>query len=137
MQLRPQPAVSRLPITGFSETRGEAGVEESSVFLSYTLWRFADDRTDSRNEIEMDEATRQALEEEPDWERPPWLIEQTRLFRYPMLWEAVRTSWYPSIPHPSAALTTQIAQHANHILRNVSATSSIYPPELDTITGGK
>ena len=95
----PQPALTRLPITGFTESSGWAGHEELTVEFSYTLWRYPEDRSDPRNEIELDEQTRRAIDEEPPWGRPAWLVEQVQLFRYPMLWSAVRTAWQAS-PDP-------------------------------------
>lgn len=119
IELRPQPSISRTPITGFTESRGSmTGLTESSVQLSYTLWRYPEDRSDPRNEVELDERTRRSIDEEPPWGRPAWLREQAQLFHYPILWEAVRTSWYGSVDHPRAALPLQIVDHANHVLRN-------------------
>lgn len=54
-QLRPQPAVTRAPITGFTESTGALGHQELSVQFSCTLWRYPEDHADPRNEIELDE----------------------------------------------------------------------------------
>jgi hypothetical protein len=64
---------------------------EASV--SYTLWRNPDELDDPVNLAEMDEQQRRALEVAPGWPRPPWLVEQVRRMRYPVLWECVRTQW--------------------------------------------
>lgn len=117
-QLRPQPSLTRAPITGFTESTGSAGREELAVLFTYTLWRYPDDRSDPRNEVELDERTRRAIEEEPPWGRPAWLIEQAQLFRYPMLWEAVRTAWHASPDPERHSLTQQLVDHTNHVLRN-------------------
>lgn len=118
-ELLPQPAVTRLPITGFTETSGWAGHEELTVEFSYTLWRYPEDRSDPRNEIELDEQTRRDIEEEPPWGRPAWLAEQAQLFRYPMLWSAVRTAWQASPDPERHALTSVLIDHTNDVLRNV------------------
>lgn len=118
-ELLPQPAVTRLPITGFTETSGWAGHEELTVEFSYTLWRYPEDRSDPRNEIELDEQTRRSIEEEPPWGRPAWLAEQAQLFRYPMLWSAVRTAWQASPDPERHALTPVLIDHTNDVLRNV------------------
>jgi hypothetical protein len=117
-ELRPQPALTRVPITGFTEIGGATGREEISAAFSYTLWRYPDDHADPRNEIELDEATRRSLEDEPPWGRPAWLIEQVQAFRYPMLWEAVRTTWRASRAREGSTLSDQLVAHTNHILRN-------------------
>ncbi|WJL96525.1 hypothetical protein QSU92_04910 [Microbacterium sp. ET2] len=118
LQLVPQPTLARMPITGFAESTGTGGLAHQTVSFSYTLWRYPDDRSDPRNEVELDAATRRAIDEEPPWGRPAWLIEQAQLFRYPMVSEAVRTTWHadPSAPH--ASLETQLVHHMNHVLRN-------------------
>lgn len=116
--LRPQPSLTRVSIAGFMEVGGATGPDETSASFSYTLWRYPDDHADPRNEVELDEATRRSLEEEPPWERPAWLIEQVKMFRYPMLWEAVRTSWHASADREGSSLSEQLVAHTNHILRN-------------------
>lgn len=117
-QLKPQPSLSRAPIAGFMESRGAAGREELAVLFTYTLWRYPEDRSDPRNEVELDERIRRAIEEEPPWGRPAWLIEQAQIFRYPMLWEAVRTAWHASPDPQLASLPQQLIDHTNHVLRN-------------------
>ncbi|WP_136043129.1 MULTISPECIES: hypothetical protein [unclassified Microbacterium] len=117
-ELRPQPALTRIPIASFTEIGGATGREEISAAFSYTLWRYPDDHADPRNEIELDEATRRSLDDEPPWGRPAWLIEQVKVFRYPMLWEAVRTTWNASPAREGTSLAEQLVDHTNHILRN-------------------
>ncbi|WP_311877171.1 hypothetical protein [Microbacterium forte] len=123
-QLRPQPSLTRIPGASFMEMGASAaagapmGLAESSVSLTYTLWRNPDDHSDPRNEIELDPGIRRSIEEEPPWGRPAWLIERAQLLKYPMLWEAVRTSWQASPDPERHALSEQLVDHANHILRN-------------------
>lgn len=118
-QLRPQPGITRLPITGFTESSGWAGHEELTVEFSYTLWRYPEDRSDPRNEIELDEQTRRSIEEEPPWGRPAWLVEQAQFFRYPMLWSAIRTAWQASPDPERHALAPLLVDHTNDVLRNI------------------
>jgi hypothetical protein len=117
-QLRPQPSLTRAPLASFTESNGSAGQKELSVSFTYTLWKYPDDRSDPRNEIELDERTRRAIEEEPPWGRPTWLIEQAQIFRYPMLSDAIRTAWHASPERERASLPQQLVDHTNHVLRN-------------------
>lgn len=117
-ELRPQPSLTRAPITGFTESSGPAGRDELTVAFTYTLWKYPDDHSDPRNEVELDERTRRAIEEEPPWGRPAWLVEQAQIFRYPMLSEAVRTAWHASPDPERASLPQQLIDHTNHVLRN-------------------
>lgn len=117
-ELRSQPALTRVPGAGFAEATGSAGRTESSASFTFTLWRHPEDHSDPRNEIELDPQVRRSLEEEPPWGRPAWLIEQAQLFKYPMLWEAVRTTWHASAETEHASLAQQLVDHANHVLRN-------------------
>ena len=113
-QLRPQPSLTRIPGASFMEMGESAaagapmGLAESSVSLTYTLWRNPDDHSDPRNEIELDPGIRRSIEEEPPWGRPAWLIERAQLLKYPMLWEAVRTSWQAS-PDPERHALSQLS----------------------------
>lgn len=117
-QLKPQPSLTRAPIAGYTESNGAAGQEELSVLFTYTLWKHPDDHDDPRNEIELDERTRRSIEEEPPWGRPTWLIEQAQIFRYPMLWEVVRTARHASPDPERHSLPQQLVDHTNHVLRN-------------------
>lgn len=117
-QLRPQRSLTRVPMTGFTEMGGPNGADEVSVQFTYTLWRYPDDRSDPRNEIEVDERTRRAIEDDPPWGRPAWLKEQARIFLYPMLWEATRTAWHASPDRDRHSLSQQLLDHTNHVLRN-------------------
>ncbi|UYO96501.1 hypothetical protein OED01_12935 [Microbacterium sp. M28] len=117
-QLTPQPSLTRAPVVGFTEIGGAVELEELSVLFTYTLWKHPDDHSDTRNEIELDEQTRRDIEEEPAWGRPAWLIEQVQLFRYPMLWDAVRTARHASPDRVRHSLEQQLVDHTNHVLRN-------------------
>lgn len=118
VQLTPRPSLTRSPITGFAESLGPAGREDSTVAFTYTLWRHPEDHADPRNEIELDERTRRAIEEEPPWGRPTWLIAQARLLKYPMLWEAVRTTWSAASGTRRTSLPQSLMDHTDHVLRN-------------------
>jgi hypothetical protein len=125
-QLRPQASLTRIPGASFMEmgtaaatgTNAPTVVSESSVSFNYTLWRHPDDHSDPRNEVELDPGIRRSIDEEPPWGRPAWVIERAQLLKYPMLWEAVRSSWQASPDRERHSLSQQLVDHTNHILRN-------------------
>lgn len=117
MGLVPQPAIEDTDAVGISDGRDAAGLSQLSVSITYTLWRNPDDRDDSVNLADLDEQTRWAIDHEPPWPRPAWLIEQVERMRYPQLWEAVRTSWHRD-PSEHTTVSRQLVEHANYILMN-------------------
>ncbi len=97
-----------------------AGMPEPShmtVSVSYTLWRNPADRFDPANLAELDESTRRALDGPFPVPRPAWLVERVERMRYPMLWEAVRTTWH-RVPSELSAPARLLVEQANHILMN-------------------
>ncbi|RNI21711.1 hypothetical protein EFY87_11225 [Flexivirga caeni] len=70
-----------------------AGLTDVAVSLTYTLWRNPGDRSDPANLADLDDETRAALDREPPYPRPQWLVDRVQQLRYPQLWEAVRTTW--------------------------------------------
>lgn len=117
MGLIAQPAIEDFGALALSEGRDARGVSDRSVSVSYTLWRNPDDHADPANLAELDARTRAALDDEPPWPRPAWLVQAVERMRYPQLWEAVRTSWRRDESELSA-LSHQLRAHANHILAN-------------------
>jgi hypothetical protein len=95
----------------------EGVLESCEVSLGYTLWRNPDDPDDPVNLAETDEWQRRALEEEPPWPRPGWLVDQVRRMRHPMLWECVRTRWSQE-PGGVGAVESLLVAHVNHVLAN-------------------
>jgi hypothetical protein len=98
-------------------TSGEPEISQMTVGISYTLWRNPGDRSDPVNLAELDEPTRRALDGPFLAPRPAWLIEQVERMRFPMLWEAVWTSWHREASALSAPPLI-LVEHANHILIN-------------------
>jgi len=99
---------------GVSSGTHNGVLDDCEVSVSYTLWRNPEDRSDPVNLAELDEQQLAALAAEPPWPRPPWLVDQVQLMRYPVLWECVRTAW-SARPDP---VGVQLAAHVNHILLN-------------------
>ena len=117
MGLEPQAAVEDARAVGFTEGTDETGPWELRVSISYTFWRNPDDREDPVNLVDLDEQTRVALDTDPAWPRPAWVMEMAQLGRHPMLWEAVQTSWHRD-PSEHTTLARQLVAHTNHILVN-------------------
>jgi hypothetical protein len=117
MTLVPQPTLEDRGAIGFTEGMDAGGRSQLSASVGYTLWRNPDDRSDPANLAELDEQTKAALDAEPAWPRPAWLIEAVQAMRYPQLWDAVRTSWNRDASEYTTA-SRQLVDHANHILMN-------------------
>jgi hypothetical protein len=117
MGLVPQPTLEDWDGLGMEGTGGSGGHSHQAVSISYTLWRNPEDRDDPANLAELDDQTRASLDVKPPWPRPVWLLDMVERMRYPMLWEAVRTSWYRESSEHST-LEYQLVHHTNHILMN-------------------
>jgi hypothetical protein len=115
--LEPQPTLEDAGLVSLQESGGQRGPSQVSAAVSYQLWRNPADREDPVNLVELDEATRAAIEHEPPWPRPPWLIERAQRMRYPLLWEAVRTTWNRNASEYTT-LQRQLVEHTNYILMN-------------------
>lgn len=127
--LVPQPHIEDWGAFGISADTSRGAVDQMTVSLGYTLWRNPDDRSDPVNLAELDDETRRALDMRTPWPRPTWLLETAARMRYPMLWEAVRTTWRRDAPHrPSPA--AELAHHVDDILRNRPSARSA--PDADT-----
>lgn len=93
------------------------GYTELTASVNATLWRNPDDKSDPVNLADLDEPMRSAIDEVPPWPRPAWLIEQVERMRYPLLWEAVQTTWHREEAGYSA-LEECLANHVNYVLMN-------------------
>ncbi|WP_406245511.1 hypothetical protein ACI7YT_10675 [Microbacterium sp. M] len=102
---------------GIGRTTDALGVRAMVASMGSIVWRKPDDRSDPVNFAELDDATREALDEVPPWPRPAWLLEQVERMRYPHLWEAVRTTWRRDDSEP-ISLAAQLVDHLRHIVMN-------------------
>ncbi|WP_394553064.1 hypothetical protein ACDF64_01750 [Agromyces sp. MMS24-JH15] len=121
MGFAPQPAVEDDDLVSFLEIGGMDGLSQQSASITSLLWRNPADRSDPANLADLDDRTRAALDDEPPWPRPAWLLEYVARLRYPQLWEAVRTTWTRE-PSEFSTPSRQLADHANHILMNTFRT---------------
>lgn len=105
------------PSASSSGSSDGGGFREMSVSLTYTLIRHPDHRADPANLADLDDETREALNIVPPWPRPQWIIDAAERLRFPMLWEAARTGWYPDAD-ARPPLDDVLVDHMNHVLRN-------------------
>ncbi|MCT9820794.1 hypothetical protein N3K63_10915 [Microbacterium sp. W1N] len=111
-----QPSIEFASFSVSTSGSGTA-VDHMSVAVSSTLWRNPTDKSDPVNLADLDDVTRRSLDEVPPWPRPAWLIESVERMRYPMLWEAVQTTWHREQSERST-LDALLVHHVNHILMN-------------------
>jgi len=113
-----QPHLELLPLASeWSSGNGEGALTERSVTLSYTFWRNPSNRDDPGNLRDLDEATRAALAAPPVRPLPPQLEEARQRMRFPMVWNAIRTTIVSrgmDLPNLGMALI----DHATYILMN-------------------
>lgn len=112
-----QPALEDLNAVGLLSARDNSGLSDMAVSITYTLWRNPKDHSDPINLADLDEQTRQTIENEPSWPRPAWIVEMAQRMRCPQLWHAVRTTWHRD-PSEHSSLNSVLVNHANHILMN-------------------
>ena len=112
-----QPHLEDWDAIGIGSGTRDGVLESCEASISYTLWRNPDERGDPVNLAELDQGQRRAVEVEPPWPRPQWLVEQVRRMRYPMLWECVRTHWSRE-PRAFDSAPVLLVAHVNDILVN-------------------
>src|SRR6478736_965145 len=115
--LIPQPTIETFGPSTIGHGSDGSGLRNAQVGLSYVVIRNPANRADPANLADLDEDVKRALDEVPPWPLPTWLIQQNERQRYPMLWEAVRTSWYrDAAGRPS--LDDALVEHITHVLNN-------------------
>ena len=117
MGLVAQPTLEDWNLASISFAENSTGYTNMAASVSYTLWRNPDDHTDPVNLTELDDVTLRSLHDVPAWPRPAWMVEQIERMRYPLLWEAVRTTWHRE---PSALSSPHrvLVDHVNYVLMN-------------------
>jgi hypothetical protein len=103
--------------------------------ISYTYWRNRLDRDDPANLADLPADVASQLDAEPVWPLPDWMVRIRERMRYPMLWEAVRTT---HISDNSAVVWQTpeytLVEHANYILMNTFREERMrgaFPGKLD------
>jgi len=112
-----QPALEEAGVS-LSGEYGDAGSVQEVATFSYTVWRNPADHDDPVNLMELTEQMQAEFLVEPRWPLPPWLTQWRARMKYPLLWDAVRTT---HLPQPSSFHTAPAAlvEHVNYILMNV------------------
>lgn len=128
MGLIAQPSLEDTDSISISDGQDGAGYTSFAVGITYTLWRNPAG-SDPINLAILNDEMRTAIETVPPWPRPPWLIEQVQLLRYPQLWEAVRTTWNRELSEHTT-LARQLVEHANYVLTNQYRDESVSKPRL-------
>ncbi|NQX14110.1 hypothetical protein HQQ80_20990 [Microbacteriaceae bacterium VKM Ac-2855] len=99
------------------------------ISLSYSFFVNPRNRADPVNHVALDPAQKLAIERAENDHLPPWMIDQITRMRYPVLWEAVRTS-VPIPAERSRPIEARLAAHMNDVLRNT------FPGRVRTRRGG-
>lgn len=129
MGLIAQPSLEDTDSVSISDGQDGAGYTSFAVGITYTLWRNPADRSDPINLARLTDEMRTAIELVPPWPRPPWLVEQVQLLRFPQLWDAVWTTWDHDLSEHTT-LTRHLVDHANDVLTNRYRDESVSRPRL-------
>lgn len=113
--LAPQSGLEEMGPSGFGCGSNAEGIRDGHVGLTYAVFRNPANPSDPANFAELDDPIREALEQRPPWPLPAWYLRQLDLQRYPMLWEAIRTSWYRDA---APSIDEVLVDHTNYILMN-------------------
>jgi hypothetical protein len=114
--LAPQSGLEEIGPSGFGSGYDADGTRDGHVGLTYAVFRNPAERSDPANLADVDDAAREALEQRPSWPLPAWYLRQLDLQRYPMLWEAIRTSWHRDAGEQS--IDEALVDHTNYVLMN-------------------
>uniref|UniRef100_UPI00258564C1 hypothetical protein n=1 Tax=Arthrobacter sp. TaxID=1667 RepID=UPI00258564C1 len=111
-----QAAVEEAAVSRWGDTRNGQDVMASAT-LSYTVSRNPADHGDPANLARLPEEIRAQLEFAPPWPLPDWLVQWRSRMRYPLLWDAVRTTW-TSGTEPRRTVEALAVEHLDYIVMN-------------------
>ena len=136
LTLVPQDAIGET-LCGVGSHTTDGTVVMTTATLSYTFWRNPADRSDPANLADLPAAVRADLDAPPVRPLPEWMLRARERMRYPLLWDAVRTT---HIADPSEAPwhtpAFALVEHVNYIVMNafrderVRAAPDEFPGEL-------
>ncbi|NQX26012.1 hypothetical protein HQQ81_01425 [Microbacteriaceae bacterium VKM Ac-2854] len=111
LALAPQPRLEE-----FAAAPILVGGRMVEVSLSYSVLRHPLRRDHPENLVPLSAEQERAIQRAESGDLPPWIVDQITRMRYPVLWEAVRTS--VSIPSERARpIEARLAAHVNDALR--------------------
>lgn len=117
-----QPALEEAAASRSGETSNGVTVMAAATF-SYTVWRNPADREDPVNLADLPDDVRAQLEFEPPWPLPDWLVQWRARMRYPLLWDAVRTTWTRGA-EPRRSVEALAVEHLDYVVMNMSRDAS-------------
>jgi hypothetical protein len=111
-----QDSVEEAGVSAASVTQDQRTVMTAATLL-YTLWRNPADHDDPANLVDLTEEMRASLDAEPPWPLPEWMVRWRKRMRYPLLWDAVRTT---HVSDESAWYSPELAlvEHVNYVVTN-------------------
>lgn len=112
-----QAALAEAAVSRMGESLNGETVMEAAT-LSYTVWRNPANRRDPANLLELSAEMRAQLAVDPPWPLPDWMVQWRETMRYPLAWDAVRTTWTTGAA-PRPRLARLLAEHANYLLMNM------------------
>ncbi len=87
------------------------------ISLSYSFFKNPLHHADPANQVPLTSDQQRAIERAENDHMPPWIADQVTRMRYPVIWEAVRTS-VPIPAERSRPLESRLAAHMGDVLRN-------------------
>lgn len=110
-----QPTLEEFGLASHGSGSDGGGLREGRAGLSYTVIRNPANRSDPANLAELEDDIREQLDLVPAQPYPTWMAVQIERQRYPMLHNAVRTSWHRDPTH-RPSLAEALIEHTTHVL---------------------
>jgi len=113
--LVPQPTIEEFGLSSHGSGFDGAGLRDGNVGLSYTVIHDPTNRSDPANFADLEDDIRQQLDVVPASPYPEWLAARIERQRYPMLHNAVRTTWHRD-PENGPSLAQTLIAHITDVL---------------------
>lgn len=140
--LIPQPTIEEFGLSSHGSGFDGAGLREGNVGLSYAVIRDPTSRSDPTNFADLEDDIRQQLDVVPVSPYPEWLAARIERQRYPMLHNAVRTTWHRD-PESGPSLAQTLVDHVTDVLttnfrreRGLEGKLGSLPPAPDMTLAG-
>lgn len=140
--LVPQPTIEECGLSSHGSGFDGAGLREGNVGLSYIVIHDPTNRSDPTNFADLEDDIRQQLDVVPVSPYTEWLAARIERQRYPMLHNAVRTTWHRD-PENGPSLAQTLVDHVADVLttsfrpeRGLEGKLSSLPPAPDMTLAG-